>query len=186
MGNGCSADQGANGGYVERSAPNVESPVFVGMQTNQYGGGNNSAPRNCPMPNELPPPCGQRTNNCEPKAEAQRLPDKPENITCNVTEWKLSCQWTPQVVPKTCQVMVPQYKAVCNNQPDVRVRQYNDYVVNPAADLNKDGVISASELASGLQSGLARVVTPSQTRMLPNAPPAMNLGQTTMLSPGGY
>jgi len=167
MGQGCSSNQ-PNEVNVERSLPDMESPLFVGMQLQRSQTGLGGAPQYCPKPTELPVPCGKETRKCAPKCEAQRLPDRAETVTCNVTEWKLSCQWTPVTVQKRCQVMVPQYRAVCSNQPEVRVRRYEDFIVNPAADINGDNIISPNELLMAQERGLARPVNmPSLHPMYP-------------------
>jgi len=154
MGQGCSADQ-PNGGHVERTME-TKSPVFIGQMASSYGGGGNSAPQgHCPgAPSTLPtPPCGGRTNNCEAKGEAQRLADKPESVTCNVTEYELTCKWEPRIVPKTCTVMVPQYKAVCAGQKKIQATVQRTYQVDTRFDANNDGVINQAEFEAARAGG---------------------------------
>merc|ERR1719192_497691 len=132
------------------------SPVFIGQMASSYGGGANSAPQShCPpMPGTLPtPPCGGRTNNCEAKGEAQRLQDKAETVTCNVTEYELTCKWEPRIVPKTCTVMVPQYKAVCAGNKKIQATVQRTYQVDTRFDANNDGVIQQAEFEAARAAG---------------------------------
>jgi len=159
MGQGCSADQQPNGGNVERASKNMGSPVFIGQMS--MGGANSAPQANCPgAPSTLPtPPCGGRTNNCEAKGEAQRLADKPETVTCNVTEYELTCKWEPRIVPKTCTVMVPQYKAVCAGNKQVvggnkmMATVQRTYEVDTRFDANGDGVIQQAEFEAAQAAG---------------------------------
>merc|ERR550525_501259 len=106
------------------------------------------------MPPTVPtPPCGGRTNNCQAKGEAQRLADKPETVTCNVTEYELTCKWEPRIVPKTCTVMVPQYKAVCAGQKQLKATVQRTYQVDAQYDRNNDGVIDAGEFRAAQAGG---------------------------------
>jgi len=162
MGQGCSADQQPNGGHVERKVKNMGSPVFIGQMANAAGGGQNSAPQpHCPgAPSTLPtPPCGGRTDNCEAKGEAVKVADKAETVTCNVTEYELTCKWEPRVVPKTCTVMVPQYKAVCSGQNVVsppkklQATVQRTYQVDTRFDANNDGIIQQAEFEAAQRGG---------------------------------
>jgi len=140
-----------------------KSPVFIGQMASSYGGGGNTslgsdagAPQgHCPgAPSTLPtPPCGGRTNNCQAKGEAKRLADKPETVTCNVTEYELTCKWEPRIVPKTCTVMVPQYKAVCAGNKKIQATVQRTYQVDTRFDANQDGVIQQSEFEAARAAG---------------------------------
>jgi len=132
-----------------------KSPVFIGQMASSYGGGQSSAPQaHCPgAPSTLPtPPCGGRTNNCEAKGEAKRLQDRPETITCNVTEYELTCKWEPRIVPKACTVMVPQYKAVCAGQ-NLTATVQQTYQVPARFDANGDRVIQQDEFEAARRAG---------------------------------
>merc|ERR1719195_1449598 len=110
------------------------------------------------MPPNVPrPPCGGRTDNCEAKGEAQRLQDKAETVTCNVTEYELTCKWEPRIVPKTCTVMVPQYKAVCAGNKKLQATVQRTYNVDTRFDANNDGVIQQAEFEAARAAGGAQM-----------------------------
>merc|ERR1719461_1490731 len=108
------------------------------------------------MPPNVPrPPCGGRTDNCEAKGEAQRLQDKAETVTCNVTEYKLQCKWGPEVVAKSCTVMVPQYKAVCAGEKKMQAVVQQKFNVPVQYDADRNGMIDQAEFEKARQAGAA-------------------------------
>merc|ERR1719195_997288 len=111
------------------------------------------------MPPNVPrPPCGGRTDNCAAKGEAKRLEDKAETVTCNVTEYRLQCKWVPEVVPKSCTVMVPQYKAVCAGEKKMQAVVQQKYNVPVSYDADQNGLIDQSEFEKARQAGALQAV----------------------------